>query len=179
MAETIISIFGTGRAKVDSPVFELAFETGKALARAGFVVANGGYGGTMLASAKGAGEAGGEVIGVTCSAFGKAGANEYVSREIVTHSLDERLQRLIDLGKSYVVLPGGTGTLLELAKVWELKNKGFLTAKKSIIIISDFWRPLLDVIAGDDPDSGRFIETVENPEKAIEVLKVQLGDGDD
>ncbi len=179
MAETVISIFGTGRASSGEPAFELAFETGKALARGGFVIANGGYGGTMLACAKGARDAGGEVIGVTCSAFGKAKANEYISREIVTNSLDERLQALIDLGKSYVVLPGGTGTLLELAKIWELKNKGFLAEDKSIIIVGDFWRPLLDVVAGDDPGSGRFIETVKNPKEAAELLKVRLGDGDD
>jgi uncharacterized protein (TIGR00725 family) len=179
VAETVISIFGTGRARQGEPAFELALETGRALAQTGFVIANGGYGGTMLACAKGARDAGGEVIGVTCSAFGKAKANEYISREIVTHSLDERLQRLVDLGKSYVVLPGGTGTLLELAKVWELKNKGFLAEDKSIIIVGDFWRPLLDVIAGDDPGSGGFIETVKNPEEAAELLKVRLGDGDD
>jgi uncharacterized protein (TIGR00730 family) len=179
VAETVISIFGTGRAAPGEAVFELAFETGRALAEGGFVIANGGYGGTMLASAKGARNAGGEVIGVTCSAFGKAKANEYVSREIVTHSLDERLQRLIDLGKSYVVLPGGTGTLLELAKIWELKNKGFLPEDKSIIIVGDFWRPLLNMIASDDPGSGRFIETVKNPKEAAELLKIRLGDGDD
>lgn len=179
VAETVISIFGTGRAKQDEPAFELAYEMGKVLAEAGFVIANGGYGGTMLASAKGARDAGGEVIGVTCSAFGKAEANKYVSREVVTHSLDERLKALINLGESYVVLSGGTGTLLELAKVWELKNKGFLAEDKSIIIVGGFWKQLLDVIAGDDPGSGRFVETVKNPKEAAELLKVRLGDDDD
>lgn len=175
MAEIVITIFGTSKARPGEPVFELAYETGKALATAGFVITNGGYGGTMLASAKGAKDAGGQTIGVTCSAFGKAKANKYISREIVTNSLDERLQTLLDLGHSYVVLPGGTGTLLELAKVWELKNKGFLEEDKSIIIVGDFWQPLLDVITGDDADSRGFIKPVKNPEDAAELLKVRLG----
>ncbi len=122
MPEKIVTIFGTSKAKLADPAFALALEMGRLLARAGFTVANGGYGGTMLAAAKGAAEAGGQVIGVTCSAFRSSKANEYVTREIVTDSLDKRLDKLIELGQAYVALPGGTGTLLELAKVWELKN---------------------------------------------------------
>jgi len=71
------------------------------LAEAGFTIANGGYGGTMLAAAKGAAEAGGEIVGVTCSAFKNSTANKYVRREIVTGSLDERLDTLIKLGQCY------------------------------------------------------------------------------
>ena len=43
-------------------------------------------------------------------------------------------------------LPGGTGTLLELAAVWELKNKGFLDGGKPIILMGDFWQPLVKLI---------------------------------
>ena len=69
MAEKTITIFGTGRAKLGGTAYTLAYSTGKLLAHAGFTIANGGYGGTMLAAAKGAAEAGGNIIGVTCSAF--------------------------------------------------------------------------------------------------------------
>ena len=90
-------------------IFEMAEEIGNLLAQAGFTIANGGYGGTMTAAAKGASEAGGEIIGVTCSAFKNSKPNKYITREIVTESLDERLDTLIKLGQAYIVLPGGTG----------------------------------------------------------------------
>ncbi|MBA7636711.1 Cytokinin riboside 5'-monophosphate phosphoribohydrolase [subsurface metagenome] len=170
MSEKTITIFGTGRAKQGDANFQLAYETGKLLAEAGFTIANGGYGGTMLAAAKGAAEAGGTIIGVTCSAFKNSTANEYITREIVTGSLDERLDMLIKLGQGYVVLPGGTGTLLELAKVWELKNKGFLEADKPIILVGEFWRPLVDLVASDDPDSGRGIKLADGPAQAIQLI---------
>ncbi|GAG51033.1 unnamed protein product, partial [marine sediment metagenome] len=141
----------TGKAKPGDAAYFLAYETAKLLARAGFTVANGGYGGTMLAAAKAVAEAGGKTIGVTCTAFGRGKANEYISREIVTSSLDERLETLIKLGDGYVVLPGGTGTLLELAKVWELKNKGFLRSDKPIILVGRSWKPLIHLIAAEDP----------------------------
>ena len=170
MREIAVTIFGTGSAKPGDAAYKIAYQTGKLLAQAGIAIANGGYGGTMAAAAKGAAEAGGEVIGVTCSAFAGSGANEYITREIVTGSLDERLDTLIKLGRAYIVLPGGTGTLLELAKVWELKNKGFLDARKPIILIGEFWKPLLDLIAADDPDSMRYISLVDQPAEAVDVL---------
>ncbi|MHC4308900.1 MAG: LOG family protein [Planctomycetota bacterium] len=169
MTEKIITIFGTGRARPGDAAYNLAYKAGRLLARAGFTIANGGYGGTMFAAAKGAAEAGGQIIGVTCSAF-KATANEYISREIVTGSLDERLHTLIKLGHAYVVLAGGTGTLLELANVWELKNKGFPDTDKPIILVGGFWLPLLDLIASDDPDSSRHIKHVDEPEKIVELI---------
>jgi uncharacterized protein (TIGR00730 family) len=148
----------------------LAYQTGKLLAQAGFTIANGGYGGTMLAAAKGAAEAGGEIIGVTCSAFKGSRANEYVTRKIVANSLDERLDTLIKLGQGYIVLPGGTGTLLELAKVWELKNKGFIEADRPIILVGEFWKPLVDLVAADDPDGSRYIRCADGPKQAVEMI---------
>ena len=169
MPEKIVTIFGTARAQPGDPAYELAQETGKLLARAGFTIANGGYGGTMTAAAKGAAEAGGQSIGVTCSAF-KSKANKYITREIITASLDERLDTLIKSGQAYIVLPGGTGTLLELAKVWELKNKGFLESQKPIILIGGFWKPLVELLNTDDPDSSRHVKQVDEPKQAVQLI---------
>jgi len=171
MDDKIVTIFGTSRARAGDAIFTLAMETGRLLAQAGFTIANGGYGGTMLAAAKGAAEAGGEIIGVTCSAFKSSRANKYVTREIVTGSLDERLDTLVNLGQAYIILPGGTGTLLELAKVWELKNKGFLKTNKPIILLGGFWKSLIELIATDDTDSSSYVEQVDEPKQAVEMIK--------
>lgn len=170
MSEKTITIFGTARTGPGDSTYELAQKIGELLAEAGFTIANGGYGGIMLAAAKGAAQAGGKTIGVTCASFKRSKANEYISREIVTNSLDERLDTLIKLGQGYVVLPGGTGTLLELAKVWELKNKGFLEADKPIILAGGFWRPLVSLIESDDPDSSRYIRQADSPEQIKDIL---------
>jgi len=170
MNEKTVTIFGSGKAKTSDSAYKLAYKLGKLLAQAGFVIANGGYGGTMQASAKGASEAGGEAIGVTCSAFKKSTANKYITCEIIAGSLDERIDILIKLGQVYFVLPGGTGTLLELAKVWEFKNKGFLDTDKPIILIGRFWKPLVDLLAFDDPESSLYIYQVDKPEEAIKKI---------
>ncbi len=171
MAEPTVSVFGTSRARPGEPVFVLAEQVGRALAQAGFVVANGGYGGTMLAGAKGAAEAGGTVVGVTCSAFKRSVANEYVGREIRTDSLDERLAALVEIAQAYVVLPGGTGTLLELASVWELKNKKFLDGDKPIVLLGDFWKPVVDVVSKDDPRSVERLVLADTPADAVARIR--------
>ena len=93
-----------------------------------------------------------------------------MKREIVTGSLDERLETLIKLGQAYIVLPGGTGTLLELAKVWELKNNGFLKTDKPIILLGGFWKPLIELIATDDTDSSRYVKLADKPKQAVEMI---------
>jgi len=170
MDNKIVTIFGTGRAAEGQAAYTLAYETGRLLAQAGFTIANGGYGGTMLAAAEGAAGAGGEIIGVTCSAFKSSRANKYITRQIVTGSLDERLDMLVKLGQAYIVLPGGTGTLLELAKVWELKNKGFLDANQPIILLGGFWMPLVELVATDDAGSSRYVKLADGPKQAVDLV---------
>ena len=177
VSKKIITIFGTGRANPDDSAYELAEQIGRLLAQAGFTIANGGYGGTMTAAGKGAAEAGGEIIGVTCSAFKNSKPNQYITREIVTKSLDERLDTLITLGRAYIILPGGTGTLLELAKVWELKNKGFLEPDKPIILIGEFWKPLVRLLRTEDPDSNRHVMPADEPKQAVRMITGYFRDG--
>jgi len=173
----VITVFGAGKAVPDDDIFQTACEIGAGLAEKGFVVANGGYGGTMLAVAKGAAQAGGKVIGVTCSAFKRSRVNEYVTKEIVTDSLQQRLNKLVELGAGYVVLAGGTGTLLELAHVWEFKNKGFLDRGKPIIIVGQFWKPLMELITGADPDSVGCVQVAAGPAEAVQMLDRCIDDG--
>jgi len=169
-----ITLFGTSKAAEGDEVFEMARALGRLLAEAGFDIANGGYGGTMLAAAMGAAQAGGHVIGVTCTAFKRGKANAHVCREVSTACLSERLAKLIELGDAYVVLPGGTGTLLELADVWEHKNKGFSNVDKPIILVGQFWRPLVTMMAQADADSARSVECVDTPEDAAALLIAKI-----
>src|ERR1043165_3037345 len=65
-----VCLFGSYTPKHGERLYQVAYEIGHALAKAGYVVANGGYDGTMEASHRGAKEAGGRTIGITCSIFG-------------------------------------------------------------------------------------------------------------
>ena len=64
-----IAIFGSSRRDEDSPLWAEAYELGRNLATAGYTVLSGGYGGSMAAASRGAAEAHGQVVGVTCAIF--------------------------------------------------------------------------------------------------------------
>jgi hypothetical protein len=151
---TVITVFGSSAPLPSSPAYQLAYGLGRAIADAGWTLCNGGYGGTMEAAARGAREAGGHTIGVTCSLFRvRGGPNRYIQQEIPTFDLPTRLNTLVRLGHAYVVLPGGTGTLLELALVWELLNKGLLRRAAPLVLLGDHWVPLLELVRREQPDA--------------------------
>ena len=150
---TVVTMFGSSAPLPSSPAYQLAHNLGQAIAEAGWTLCNGGYGGTMEAAARGAVEAGGHTIGVTCSLFDRGGPNRYIHQEIPTFDLLARLNTLVRLGSAYVVLPGGTGTLLELALVWELLNKRPVRRAAPLILLGDHWTPLVDLVRREQPDA--------------------------
>jgi len=140
----VITVFGSARPQPGDQEYDEAYSLGRRLAEAGFTVCNGGYGGSMEAVARGAKEANGATVGVTFSSPGRQ-ANQWIDREIQEPDLPRRLLKLVELGDGYIVLKGGTGTLLELACVWEFINKGIIR-EKPIVVLGPFWHAVVDVL---------------------------------
>jgi uncharacterized protein (TIGR00730 family) len=173
----VITIFGSSRPREGDEEYQLAYEVGKQLSLAGFTVCNGGFGGIMEASARGAKEAGGKTIGVTFNIKGRA-ANSWIDENIHVPALIDRMMKLVELGDAYVVLKGGTGTLLEFAAVWEFINKGLL-AEKPIVIIGNFWSGVVETLRAEllwegVGDCTKFIYCASSPEECASFLKQQL-----
>jgi uncharacterized protein (TIGR00730 family) len=137
----IVTIFGSSRPHDGDPQYVEARELGAALAAKGFIICSGGYGGVMEAVSRGAKDAGGRTLAVTAKFF-RARANRWVDEEIRVATWQERLFELIKRGSGYVACPGGTGTLVELAVVWEMLNKGVMR-KKPFVVLGDFWEPVV------------------------------------
>ena len=173
----VITVFGSSRPTESDEEYQLAYKIGKQLSLAGFTVCNGGFGGSMEASARGAKEAGGRTIGVTFDIKGRV-ANLWIDENIHVPALIDRMMKLVELGDAYVVLKGGTGTLLELAAVWEFINKGLLAAKP-IVIIGDFWKNVVETLREEMlwegvGDCTKFILRASSPEECASLLKQQL-----
>ena len=92
-----VTMFGASAGEAGEALMVAAETLGRAFAERGWTLVNGGYGGTMLAGARGARAAGGRTIGVTCSIF-KSPANEFISKIVPTADLYERLRAIIELG---------------------------------------------------------------------------------
>ncbi len=177
MSKPIITIFGSARPADGDIFYEEARILGGELAAAGCTVCNGGYGGTMEASARGAKEAGGKAIGVVSEFFGVE-PNKWIDKKIVVKSLTDRLMELISLADGYVVLKGGTGTLLELASVWEFMNKSVIE-QKPLIVLGTYWDRVIDTLNQEMMFEGKetcthFITAASSPKDAVEKLNNRL-----
>jgi uncharacterized protein (TIGR00725 family) len=127
-------------------------------------VCSGGYGGVMEAVSRGARESGGQAIGVTARAF-RARANAWISNEVRVGSWQQRLFELVRRGHGYAVCRGGTGTLVELAVVWEMLNKGMMRAKP-LALLGPFWLPVIECVKREEA-AGR---SSEGPTRGHRVL---------
>jgi uncharacterized protein (TIGR00730 family) len=156
----IITIFGSSRPRDGEDDYEQARALGRELAMRGFRVCSGGYGGVMEAASRGAKEAGGRTLAVTAKFF-RTGANAWVDEVCSVSTWQERLFELIRYGDGFVACKGGTGTLVELAVVWEMLNKGVIHGKP-FIVLGEFWMPILERVREVEMDHGsRWGEAVE------------------
>jgi hypothetical protein len=142
VGERIITVFGSSRPRAGDADYEEARALGAALALRGFAVCTGGYGGVMEAVSRGAKDAGGKTYAVTAEFFGR-GANEWADVEVRKKTWEERLFELIRMGDGFVACKGGTGTLVELAVVWEMLNKSVMRGKP-VAVLGNFWQPILE-----------------------------------
>ena len=146
-----VCVFGTSDPGDKQSVAE-AEELGYALAKNGWVVVSGGYGAAMEAANRGAQNAGGFTVGVTCSLFSRQ-PNRYLDENIVTQSLLERLETLLKLGDGYVAAKGGTGTLAEIALAWEYINKRIVPCRP-LVLLGKFWEALPGIIRDEKAAPG-------------------------
>jgi len=141
-----ITVFGGSQPREGDAAYAEARDLGRLLAQGGHTVLTGGYVGTMEAVSRGASEAGGHVIGVTCEdieAWRPIKANAWVKEEIRKKTLIERLQALIHESDAALALPGGAGTLTEITLMWNLMIVESLH-RRPLILIGDGWQSVFD-----------------------------------
>ncbi len=148
--DLIVTVYGSNSPAEGHPEYEAARALGRMLAQKGYVVATGGYAGTMEATSRGAREAGGHVIGVTTSIFDQVrlGPNPYLDEEIKFPTLFQRLHHLVTMADAWVALPGGIGTLSEVALTWSLMQVGEVR-RQPFVLVGDMWRTTIGTYSDD------------------------------
>jgi len=174
--QPIVTVYGGGRVPPDIPAYAEAELLGRLLAEAGYTVQTGGYAGTMEAASKGAKEAGGRVIGVTVGIFDQDGQqpNPFIDEIIAFETLSERLLHLVKASDASIALPGGLGTLSEVALTWSLLQVAEVPPRP-FILIGEQWGDMLRTFYGD----GAYIReadmhlwrVVRTPEQAVTLLR--------
>ena len=173
------TIFGGSAPKPNSPAYQEAYLLGKLLAQRGHSVMTGGYIGTMEAVSRGANEAGGHVIGVTCDEIENwrdVHPNQWITDEWRYPTLKARLNALIEKCDLAFALPGGPGALTEIML---MRNQLIIRAipPTPLILIGKGWQTLFNQAFYTElgeyvPQSQRnLLQFAPDVQSAVELLK--------
>lgn len=172
-----VSIFGSARIPEQSPIYQLAEEIALQLSNAGFAVVSGGGPGIMEAANKGAYAGKSPSIGLNIQLPHEQVSNGYQDIALGFRHFFSRKVMFVKYASAYVVLPGGFGTLDELAEILTLVQTGKTRPIPIILVHSPFWEGLLDwfrdtlVAQGTiSPDDMDLFTLVDDPKEVVDAI---------
>ncbi len=139
-----ITAFGASSFPENHPCYAEAVQLGEELAHAGWDALTGGHQGMMAAFSRGIQQGGGHVRGVTLKCFPTPPDN-HLSEEVRALNFFHRMQTLIEETDAYIALPGGLGTLAELAMSWDLLAIRVLEPRP-LILYGASWPAIVEVL---------------------------------
>jgi uncharacterized protein (TIGR00730 family) len=140
-----VCVFCGSSTPADPRYRETAGELGALVAGRGIdLVYGGGSVGLMGAVADGALAAGGKVFGVIPTGlFSREVGHTGLTEMHEVGTMHERKQLMYDLADGFIALPGGLGTLEELAEVTTWSQLGLHAKPVVLLDVDSFWDPLV------------------------------------
>ncbi len=139
-----ITAFGSSRIPPTDLRFQDVEELSYKLAQQGWDGLTGGHQGMMAAFSQGVRAGGGHVRGITLECFPTPPNNTF-SEEVRAQDFFARMQHLIEDCDAWLVLPGGLGTLSELAMSWDLRAIHILK-DRPLILYGDMWPNIINTL---------------------------------
>lgn len=172
-----VSIFGSARIPPGHPYYVLAERIGRALSDAGFSVVTGGGPGLMEAANKGAYAGKSPSIGLNIQLPHEQQSNAYQDIPLSFRHFFTRKVMFVKYASAYVVLPGGFGTLDELAEILTLVQTRKTRPIPILLVGSEFWSGLVSWLKDrlleenmiDGKDFGMF-KLVDKPEDVVRTI---------
>ena len=172
-----VSMFGSARTAEDHTWYRLAEEISKQLSDAGFSVVTGGGPGIMEAGNRGAYKGKSPSIGLNIMLPHEQGGNAYQDVSLMFRHFFARKVMFVKHASAYVVLPGGFGTLDELAEILTLVQTGKTRPIPIILVGSEFWSGLVEwfrqtlvqqgTISAQDMD---LFMILDKPEQVVDAI---------
>jgi len=174
-----VSIFGSARIGPGDAdgYYELAENIARQLSDAGFAVVSGGGPGIMEAANKGAHAGRSPSIGLNISLPHEQTANPYQDVSLSFRHFFSRKVMFVKYASAYVVLPGGFGTLDELAEILTLVQTGKTPRIPIILVGEPFWRGLVEWFrhslvgqATISPEDMELFQIVDKPAQVVDAI---------
>ncbi len=172
-----VSIFGSARITPDHPYYTLTEQIARALSDAGFSVVSGGGPGIMEAANKGAYAGKSPSIGLNIQLPHEQSGNPYQDISLSFRHFFSRKVMFVKYAAAYVVLPGGFGTLDELAEILTLVQTGKSRRIPIILVHSPFWERLIGwfretlVAEGTiSPEDLELFQVLDKPREVVDAI---------
>lgn len=172
-----VSIFGSARTSPDHPYYKLAENIARALSDAGFSVVSGGGPGIMEAANKGAFSGKSPSVGLNILLPQEQLSNPYQDISLRFRHFFSRKVMFVKYASAYVVLPGGFGTLDELAEILTLVQTQRTRRIPIILVHKVFWEGLIewfkDALIAEgmiSPEDLELFEILDEPQDVIDVI---------
>ena len=172
-----VSLFGSARTAEDDPWYKLAQDIGEQLSNAGFTVVTGGGPGIMEAGNRGAYLGKSPSVGLNIMLPHEQGGNRFQDISLMFRHFFSRKVMFVKHASAYVVLPGGFGTLDELAEILTLIQTGKTRRIPIVLVGTQFWTPLIDwfrdtlvtagTISAEDLD---LFLLLDKPEQVVDAI---------
>ena len=175
-----VAIFGSARTPEENPLFKMAEDFSRDIAKEDFMVITGAGGGIMEAGNKGAGD---DSFGVNIKLPFEQSANDYIkeSKKLVSYNyFFIRKLMFIKESDATVLFPGGFGTLDEAYEGLTLIQTGKSLPRPIILMQNegdDYWQTWVsfftDIMLRDkyiSPDDMDLFSICENNQEAIEKI---------
>jgi uncharacterized protein (TIGR00730 family) len=172
-----VSIYGSARLKPASPYYKLATQIARKLSDAGFAVISGGGPGIMEAANKGAHAGKAPSVGLNIELPHEQSGNQWQDISLRFRHFFTRKVTFVKNSDAVIVMPGGFGTLDELAEVLTL-----IQTKKSrhvpiILVGGEFWQGLLGWFKDSlvpmgliNPDDMNLMQVIDDPDQVLEAV---------
>jgi len=188
-----VAIFGSARTAGSDPHYQVAVETARLLAQAGFPVITGGGPGIMEAANKGAVEGQGVSIGCNIELPHEQGTNPYVRRSMYFRFFFVRKTMFAKYSMAFVVFPGGFGTLDELFEALTLIQTGKVSGFPVVLVGKAYWEGLVrwlrDTMVEEkkiDQSDLQLFHVTDDPQEVLRIIeeartngKSNIGEGVD
>ena len=142
-----VTIFGSARATPGSYVYEEVKRVATALAEMGCDINTGGGPGLMQAANEGATAAKSperhQSVGIRVDLPFEQAGNAFVDQMFEHKTFFTRLHHFVLASDAFVIAPGGIGTVLELAMVWQLLQVKHVQ-DAPLILVGKMWADLID-----------------------------------
>lgn len=172
-----VSIFGSARTPPGHPCYEKAELVARLLSDSGFAVISGGGPGIMEAANKGAFAGPSPSIGLNITLPREQIPNSYQDLSLNYRHFFARKVMFIKYATAYVVLPGGFGTLDELAECLTLIQTGKGRRIPIILVGREFWQGLLEWFKGTlcaagtiNPADLDLLQVQDEPEEIVKAI---------